>query len=173
MGLIIELKSTELKAKESFEMLKICFLKNLCYFYVNFTPMNPTLTLITAGLMAFSVALSRAQTGTSAADPDPELEKIHAYKESLKQREASPSQTTLSRHKGKTDAAASEREEKERHRLSGRPGTSDTDTQPSLTAEERQARIQKLEKRKEEALAAGAREEAERIERMIRELQKP
>lgn len=135
--------------------------------------MNPTLILFTAGLMALSVASSRAQSGTSAADPDPELEKIHAYKESLKQREASPSQATLSRHEGKTDAAASEREEKERHRLSGRPGNAEVSSQQALSAEERQARIQKLEKRKQEALAAGAREEAERIERMIRELQKP
>lgn len=135
--------------------------------------MNTPLILFTASLMAFSVSLSRGQNGTSAADPDPELEKIHAYKESLKQREASPSQTTLSRHEGKTDAAASEREEKERHRLSGRPMNSDARSQQALSADERQARIQRLERKKQEALAAGAREEAERIERMIRALQEP
>lgn len=131
--------------------------------------MNTRFTFLTVGLMAFCTMLTRAQTGTSAADPDPELDKIHAYKESLKQREASASPTTLSKHEGRSDAASSGSEEKERHRISGSAGSANPRNQ-SLSADERKARIDILEKKKREALAAGSREEAEKIERMIREL---
>jgi hypothetical protein len=135
--------------------------------------MNPTMIFLAAGLMAFSVISSRAQSGTSAADPDPELEKIHAYKESLRQRESSSLQATLNKHEGKSDAASPGWEEKERHRISGGSALAASPNTQSLSAAERQAYIQRLERKKQEAMAAGAREEAENLERMIRELQKP
>lgn len=135
--------------------------------------MNPKLFLLSAGLMALSLVSSRAQSGTSAADPDPELEKIHAYKESLKQQETSPSQTILSKHESKAETSSSDREEKERHRISGGSAPAASPNTQSMSAAERQAYIQRLEKKKQEALAAGARDEADRINRMIRELQKP